>query len=222
MTCQTHNESCSFLGFFGKPISAGASDRPRYLGDQSMVTESSSLVDIDHVVFMKVGYHAGETIESIAARKMAEVDRYGFTYWGYGGSVCHPLTQVQPFCRKIDELPWVVFLGTNSDPGLASATMNDVSNDNRNWGSVSPHFVTSSKWGLVIGAMEFKPAEVHLDSYEVAIGPSTGTQLSSYLRGRCDKACASRVAAHTDGKQGQPVPVVAMARLVEPLAVFFR
>ncbi len=55
------------------------------------------------IIFMKIGRHADETLDSILARKREEFRRTGRTFWGYGGSTCHPLTQVRPFVRTITE-----------------------------------------------------------------------------------------------------------------------
>ena len=51
------------------------------------------------VVFMKVGNHAGETFEQILERKNSEFAKAGKIFWGYGGTACHPIQQVQPFAR---------------------------------------------------------------------------------------------------------------------------
>jgi len=50
-------------------------------------------------VFMKIGNHAGETFKSILRRKNQEYRKTGRIFWGYGGSACHPINQVQPFVR---------------------------------------------------------------------------------------------------------------------------
>jgi hypothetical protein len=52
-------------------------------------------------IFMKIGSHAGETLEQILERKQREIERTGRSFWGYGGASCHPLTQLQPFARTL-------------------------------------------------------------------------------------------------------------------------
>ena len=47
-------------------------------------------------VIMKAGPHTGEDLDAIIARKQEEAASAGWCLWGYGGSACHPLTQVQP------------------------------------------------------------------------------------------------------------------------------
>lgn len=174
------------------------------------------------VLVMRVGFHAGESLDEILQRKTAEIAEHGFTYWGYGGSSCHPLTQVQPFHR--DHAPVVAFVLTVSDPGLTTHEMSEVSADKSLWRPVSPHRVTSSKWGLVLTSLKPVATTIDLSLFEVAIGQSKGKPLSAYLRGRCDKACAVSVApgVTSEHQVARIEPVVALGRLGQPAAVFFR
>lgn len=57
--------------------------------------------ELDHIIYMKYGVHAGHTVEEIIARKSEEYHRTGKMFWGYGGTICHPTKQVQPFVRDI-------------------------------------------------------------------------------------------------------------------------
>ena len=54
-------------------------------------------------VFMKVGQHAGEDFESIIKRKTEEIKNTGMSFWGYGGPMCHPTKQIQPFAKSVIE-----------------------------------------------------------------------------------------------------------------------
>jgi hypothetical protein len=54
------------------------------------------------VLYMKVGTHAGESLEDILRRKTREIEEAGYALWGYGGNTCHPLTMVQPFARDFE------------------------------------------------------------------------------------------------------------------------
>ena len=51
------------------------------------------------LIFMRVGNHAGETFESILARKKREYEEAGKIFWGYGGTTLHPTKHVQPFAK---------------------------------------------------------------------------------------------------------------------------
>ena len=53
-----------------------------------------------NIIVMKYGVHASEDVESIVVRKMQEVQVAKKMFWGYGGVLCHPLKQVQPFLRE--------------------------------------------------------------------------------------------------------------------------
>src|SRR6218665_706053 len=57
----------------------------------------------DAFLYMKVGVHASESLEDIIARKRAEIAQAGVSFWGYGGSSCHPFNAVQPFVREVTE-----------------------------------------------------------------------------------------------------------------------
>ena len=48
---------------------------------------------------MKYGTHANEPPDTIIKRKINEVNLYGYTFWGYGGTSCHPLNQILPFIK---------------------------------------------------------------------------------------------------------------------------
>ncbi len=50
---------------------------------------------------MKYRVHASEKVESIIQRKSKEHEGIKQTFWwGYGGKVCHPIKQVQPFVKE--------------------------------------------------------------------------------------------------------------------------
>lgn len=50
-------------------------------------------------IFMRVGYHAGEGLDSIPVRKQRELRADGRILWGYGGPTLHPTKAVQPFVK---------------------------------------------------------------------------------------------------------------------------
>ena len=58
---------------------------------------------LEKVIIMKYGVHAGESISNIIERKLNELKSTGKFYWGYGGSLCHPISQVQPFLKEASE-----------------------------------------------------------------------------------------------------------------------
>ncbi len=75
------------------------------------------------IVIMKIGTYAGEPLKDIVARKQEEERSAGCFYWGYGGTLCQPLTQVQPFAEEARELgatPVAVLIASASRSALAT------------------------------------------------------------------------------------------------------
>ena len=167
---------------------------------------------------MKVGVHLGEPLEAIVERKLAEERAARVAYWGYGGSVCHPITQVQPFAELGSSVA-VLMIRTSSDFLGDSTPAVGASVDGGSWEPIPPGVTTSGRYALVLRSLRKVTEEVDLGAYEVAIGPKEGRPLASYLRGRVDKACA-RVASIP--RSPDRLAVVLRAELVAPYAVVLR
>ena len=177
-------------------------------------------------IFMKVGHHSGESLESIMERKQREITEAGRTFWGYGGSVLHPINQVQPFAKK-----WVHQEGTirmlmtptlsKTDPHIRPAI--EFSCDRRKWEPIPSEIcVTGSRYAIVLD--EIKPVQLELDlgHFEVGIGPSRGRNAAQYVKGHQDKGCfvtAHSTAGDSDDSR-RSVQIGWEARLAAPYAVF--
>src|ERR1041384_6029519 len=88
------------------------------------------------VLFMKVGTHAQEPLESIIARKTKEIEEAGVSFWGYGGNTCHPQTMVQPFVNSFEQRGDVVYLcmqEMNSKHFADQVRAEEYSVDGINW-----------------------------------------------------------------------------------------
>src|ERR1700736_5282367 len=93
------------------------------------------------LLYMKVGKHAGESLEDIIRRKTREIEEAGFALWGYGGNTCHPLSMVQPFAQGIHEQGGIIRLvmqPMNSRHYTVSARADEYSADSMNWSAVPP------------------------------------------------------------------------------------
>ena len=88
-------------------------------------------------VLMKVGFHGGVERHEIIAWKQGEILSTGLTYWGYGGSACHPLRQGQPFADSSEEVA-ITMLWTASRPRGPSQTAHEMSVDGEHWQPVPP------------------------------------------------------------------------------------
>jgi hypothetical protein len=178
------------------------------------------LIEPSAAIVMKVGFHAGEEWNEIIARKQGEISSAGVTFWGYGGSACHPLRQVQPFAHQCEEDVVVAMLWTESRPLSPSRTAEEMSVDGEHWQPLPPAVrITGSKWALVLDQLNACEETVDLGVYEIGVGPSAGKLATAYLRGQSDKACVRRSAVRT---RPDPRTVVACGQLAEPWAVFLR
>ncbi len=175
-------------------------------------------------IFMKVGYHSLEDLSSIVIRKREEEDRCGFFFWGYGGTVCHPLKQVQPFAEEYaSEGLWLLMIATPSRFEGNPTRAEEFSVDNVTWKPLpSCALVTGSKYALVCQHLEKVNLQIDLGWYSIGIGPSKGKPLLNYLRNRVDKACGVLNPKEVVNTSGKMVNIAFRAKLVEPLAVFLR
>jgi hypothetical protein len=176
---------------------------------------------------MKVGNHAGESFEQILERKNGEYRKTGRIFWGYGGTSCHPLTQVQPFVRNAMEQYGAVYLlmepiDSKANPDLLPAT--EYSEDGVEWRPIPKGIeVTGSRYALVLDEIVPGALELPADDFVVGIGPSRGKRATDYLQGRIDKACLTYagppVACRSKAVQKA---VQFSAKLLQPYAVMLK
>jgi len=178
-------------------------------------------------VFMKVGNHAGESFEQILERKNQEFRATGRIFWGYGGSSCHPVTQVRPFARSVVEEHGSIFLlmepiDSRADPDIIPATQ--YSDDGVVWKPIPKGIeVTGSRYALVLDEIIPGSLDIPTAEFVVGVGPSRGKRAEDYLKGRIDKACLYReppaIAAAAEPRRKQ---IKFMAKLQEPYTVLLK
>jgi hypothetical protein len=177
----------------------------------------AELDQLSRVLVMKVGVHLSEPWKAILERKLVEQKTAGVIYWGYGGSVCHPLTPVQPFAEQGSPVT-VLMIRTVSDFLGSSTPAVAASRDGRSWESIPEGVTTSGRYALILRSLRETTEQLDLGAYEVAVGPKEGALLTAYLRGRVDKACAGRAgSAGRRSAAGRP-----SADLVAPYAVVLK
>ncbi len=176
-------------------------------------------------LFMKVGSHAGEDFETIMRRKSEEFRKAGRIFWGYGGTACHPLQQVQPFVRSTMQRGGRVHIlmetiNSKADPDLLPAS--EYSEDGINWREIPNGVrVTGSRYAVVLGEIKAEDLEIPLGEFAVGIGNSEGRVADDYLQGRIDKACLSRV-EKTMKSDARVAKISWAAELLPPYAVLLR
>jgi hypothetical protein len=178
-------------------------------------------------LYMKVGDHAGEGFDSILDRKRKELEQAGRTFWGYGGTACHPLMQVQPFVRSYVKTQRRIYLlmepvNSKADPDVDPAE--EFSADGATWQPIPAGIrVTGSRYALVLGDLQPVDLEIALDQYTVGVGPSRGKSAENYIQGRVDKGCL----VHRPGPTSSMDTLLKKhlklaAQLVDPYAVLLR
>lgn len=180
------------------------------------------------ILFMKVGVHAQEDLESIIARKTQEIEQAGFALWGYGGNTCHPTTMVQPFAKGHEASGERILLCMQemtskhfADPVRAE----QFSVDGRHWQPIPPEInVRGSRYALAIRALHQEEFVLPLAKTKVAIGNSAGRTGMQYIKGRVDKACLelTDLAAVPPEPHEDSVQISLVAELCDPYAVFLK
>lgn len=190
------------------------------------------MTDIVHpgsgLLFMKVGVHAKEPLESIFKRKSEEIERTGVAFWGYGGNTCHPTSMVQPFARSFQQKGEIIRLcmeEMDSKHFAEQVRADEYSVDGIKWQEVQEGInVLGSRYALVISGLRKVEFEVPLDQTRVAVGNSVGRIGSKYIQGRVDKGCLEVLGEpmrHNEDIE-KKVKISLVADLVEPYAVFLR
>ena len=178
---------------------------------------------------MKVGYHTEEHLHEIINRKMNEISEVGFTFWGYGGTVCHPTKQVQKFVEEAIRngcTPTLVMIKTKSPYKAKDSHSSKLSVDGKDWSCIPEGIrITGSNYALKCRNLtEQSQMQIDLFDYKVGIGSMSGSLIPSYFKYRVDKACAILDTSDQSQRTAEQmiVSVSYTAELVEPFAVFVR
>ena len=182
-------------------------------------------------IFMKVGTHGGDSLKDILDRKKIELKKAKMIFWGYGGTVLHPMNQVQPFVEKwkkksvrIEVLMEEIKGDSKSGPPAGTAKQFAVS-DEECMKPIPNEICTGGKHALVLDEIrECKPElELDLRDYEVGIGPSSKGKKNAadYLSYRTDKGALVKASPRLNRpKESKCVRIKYRAYLKHPYAVF--
>lgn len=177
-----------------------------------------------NIIYMKYGVHASESIESIVKRKQEEISKTGYTLWGYGGNLCHPQNQVQPFAKEVSinrEKLFLVMSFTESKLNNSPQRSNLFSLDGVEWNKINDEIdVLGSKHALCINKLQLCDFDLVLNQYVVGIGKRKGVSLASYIRYRVDKACAIKSELDVVMPDLKKAHITLMAEIISPFAVF--
>ncbi|MUV14577.1 hypothetical protein [Noviluteimonas gilva] len=181
----------------------------------------------NHVLFMKIGIHAKEPLESIIKRKLKEIDDAGMAFWGYGGSTCHPTAMVQPFAQEQAKQgnPIHLVMQKMDSNHWAEGNAQQYSIDGQSWLAVPKGIeVRGSRYALVIDDLQEADFDLPLTRTIIARGPSMGKSGRAYIQGRVDKACLE-LGPDVDvplGPDEEATNIGLVATLKAPYAVFLK
>ena len=176
-------------------------------------------------IFMKVGDHAGESLEAILRRKEERELRgeAGKIYWGYGGWFSASRVQrcAEEWIRKEGRIP-LLMKETKSKyrPKGEIPSAKEFSKDGITWKPLPPGVkVTGSEYALVLGEIKRVRREIDLGKFEVGCEPSRRLNAADFVQPRVGKAF---LVATKAAQQPRPIAIHYQARLVEPYAVHLR
>lgn len=179
-------------------------------------------------VISVMGDHAGEGVDAIFKRKMADVDAVGRTFWVARSPKAHP-EQVQQMCSA--RPGYVIFVEPATVGGAKPTTTSDpaaeYSSDRSTWLPL-PHGMGPVTGKLDRGATAFvfdqlaTDASSLLDLWQYADGSDSSNPVRFVLG--CSTVCAVRqdMSAHPRRMKSRYRTVVAVGGLVEPYSVWLR
>lgn len=184
------------------------------------------------IVFMRVGTHAEEPLEQIVDRKLAEIDKTGHAFWGYGGRLCHPRSVVQPYADELAKEGGVVRLcmeevAPDTETYWAdSQAASEWSIDGLNFKPIPQGIrVTGSRYAFVVAGLRRVGLDLPLHRVKVAAGTSRGRSGAKYL-GDAGQPVDKAVLEVDDrpGNEGEErsLRISLVAELQRPFAVFLR
>jgi len=177
--------------------------------------------DPNAVLLMKIGFHAQEELLDILDRKKEEEKQHGYIFWGYGGSLCHPLKVIKPFAEEVGDPIKVLFILTPSKYFGTTDNAMEYSIDGKTWMAVPKKMkITSSRYALVLKDLKTENFLLNTKRYKIPVGKSAGKSLCDYFRGRVDKAVGLLV--NNEDAGAEKVRLRYSAKLISPYSVFLR
>lgn len=179
-------------------------------------------------VLSVMGDHAGESVDAIFKRKIADIGRIGKTFWLIKSPKARP-AQVQEICRAIPAFTIFVHPATKGGarPTTAETVVGEYSAGGKSWHllpqGISPVTgkLDSGASALVFDKMEMAASGI-LDLWGYGEFPDLQKPLKFILG--CSTVCAVRenMTLHPERMKSRYRRVIAVARLAEPYCVWLR
>lgn len=176
------------------------------------------MINFNNVMLMKFGTHGNASPHQIILDKARDLLASGVFFWGYGGSTCHPENQIQPFLNQAAKYGDNVYLVLSPISSVWDGNISQCTFFSRNcedWSRLPDGVtVSGSKYAVICDEITICEEVIDLSNYEVSVGPHAGHPVSSYLRGRITKVCASR-SMHAPVSANKFLRVQAFCRIVD-------
>lgn len=154
---------------------------------------------LNNIVLMAYGTHAGEGPDCIISRKKNELIKTGRVFWGYNGTLCHPINQIQPFLQENienDQQTYLALVQTQTyleQHNVVNVINNRAilySEDRIDWLPIpSGNNVIGSKYAVICSSFEKCNIAVDLSQYRMMYGTYAGKRASDFWGWRKNKAC---------------------------------
>jgi len=178
-------------------------------------------------VWCVAGQHIGETLQQIVDRKQADIDKFGWCLWAYGGGgVGHP-DKVRHLAHRYGDGETLVVL--MPDTGKSSPIGQSFDHCQASPTSpvqlipegMSPVTGGTGSWAFWITSIDWLPdSAIDVSRYAAPDTPKGIQHLPRYLRGSHGRACASRMEDPTTSHSPDLRTVDVAGTLKDPFAVF--
>jgi hypothetical protein len=175
-----------------------------------------------------IGDHAGESVDDIFKRKIADIQRTGKTFWLIKAPKARP-EQVQALCRNIPAFTIFVNPATKGGarPTTTEMAAGEYSADGKFWHRL-PQGISSVTGKLDRGASALVFDKIEITASGIldlwGYGDFSDPQKPLKFRLGCSTACAVRekITSHPGRMKSRYRGVVAVARIAEPYCVWIR
>jgi hypothetical protein len=178
------------------------------------------------ILLMKAGPHSGYDLDEIFTMKKKEERLHGKFFWGYAGTLCHPI-KIRSFVKKslrdYNKTPALVLMTTSSKYFSNSPIIKEYSVDGKYYYPIPDGIILTGCTFVIIGK-DLKKVNINIDlnKYYVADGKNRGKPLGECIRYHVNKGCAilsPHSITSTAPKYGR---ISYIAQLAEPYCAFVR
>jgi len=181
---------------------------------------------LQNIIYMPCGIHANESIESIVKRKVKEIKKNGYMFFGYSGFLLHPHSQLVPFAkenkRKKEKTYLLISSTTENFQGITE-TAKDYSINKYEWFDIPKNInILGSKYAIVCKSIKSCDFEIDLNDYIIARGKHKKQRFAEIYSDKLDRICGEYNPKDKKETNKKTVHIDYIAEITEPYAVFVK